>query len=122
MLHLSESEYADLTGQKVKTNKYHNSRCVWEGIKFQSIKEMNRWVELQLLYMAGVIQDLRRQVKFELIPKQSGQRACNYYADFVYIEQGKLVIEDVKSKATATAVYKLKKKLMAAMGYEIRET
>lgn len=34
-----------------------------------------------------------------------------YIADFVYGEKGKTIVEDVKSEATKTEVYKIKKKL-----------
>lgn len=49
---------------------------------------------------------------FTLIPKildQNGkclQRACKYYADFVYKFNGKLVVED--TKGVRTAEYKIK--------------
>lgn len=59
----------------------------------------------------GEIFDLQCQVKFELIPKQDGERACNYIADFVYKNaEGTVFVEDVKGKQTP--VYKIKKKLM----------
>ena len=66
-------------------------------------------------------------MRYTLIPaqRQSGkvvERAATYIADFVYTENGKTVVEDVKSPATRTDVYKLKKKLMLyKFGIEIRE-
>lgn len=103
-------------------NKYGNIKTVTsDGIKHDSIKEANRWCDLLLLQRAGVIQDLQRQVKFELIPKQEGERPVYYIADFVYIENGKRVVEDVKGHRTD--VYKLKKKLMLYIhGIRIKET
>ena len=65
---------------------------------------------LRLLERAGKIKDLKRQVKYELIPKQDGERACTYIADFTYYENGKLVVEDCKG--CQTEVFKIKKKLM----------
>ena len=42
-------------------------------------------------------------------------------ADFVYLENGQLVVEDVKG--VRTPVYKLKKRLMAErFGIEVKET
>jgi ABC-type dipeptide/oligopeptide/nickel transport system ATPase subunit len=77
------------------------------------MKEANRWCELKMLEKAGLIQDLQRQVKFELIPKQDGERAVHYVADFVYVEDGKKIVEDVKSAATKkNKEYVIKRKLL----------
>ncbi len=115
-------------------NKYNAKRTKKDGITFDSQKEANRYAELKLMQRAGLIKDLQLQKKFCLIPTIEGergkikQRATYYIADFVYYEkQGdsnwwKVVVEDVKSPATKTAVYKLKKKLMLwRHGIEIRE-
>ena len=59
---------------------------------------------------AGKITDLKRQVKFELIPKQQGMRATYYVADFTYYEDGEYVVEDCKG--VKTDVFKIKEKLM----------
>ena len=103
-------------------NKYGNIKTVTsDGIKHDSKKEANRWCELNLLLRAGVIQDLKRQVRFELLPKQEGERAVYYKADFVYLENGKLIVED--TKGCRTEGYKLKKKMMLYFhGIKIRET
>lgn len=97
-------------------NKYKNNKVEYDGIIFDSKKEAQRYAELKLLERVGKIKNLKRQVPFTLIPKildQNGkviQRACKYYADFVYQLNGKLVVEDVKG--VRTQVYKIKKKLM----------
>jgi hypothetical protein len=91
-------------------SKYGNRKLVTAEGRFDSIKEWNRWRELKLLERAGQISELRRQVSFELIPKQDGERACHYIADFVYLDdQGKTVVEDCKGMRTD--LYRLKKKL-----------
>lgn len=102
-------------------NKYGNIKTVTsDGIRHDSRKEANRWCELNLLLRAGVIQDLKRQVKFELLPKQEGERAVYYIADFTYIENGKTVVEDVKGMKTKE--YRLKKKMMLYFhGIRIKE-
>jgi hypothetical protein len=101
-------------------SKYHNTKTTVDGIAFDSKKEAARHGELQLLAKAGAIQDLRLQMPFELIPKQAGERAVRYIADFVYMENGKMIVEDVKG--VKTDVYKIKKKLMLAVhGIRIRE-
>ena len=54
----------------------HDARfyCEQNGIdfatveKYDSKKEYDRWLELQVLQRAGEVSDLRRQVEFELIP------------------------------------------------------
>lgn len=79
---------------------------------FDSKREEKRYGELVLLQQIGEISDLKRQVKFELLPRQDGERAVSYFADFTYLQDGKLVAEDVKSKATITTVYILKRKLL----------
>lgn len=92
-----------------------------DGQKFDSVKEFHRWGMLRLLERAGRISDLKRQVKYQLIPKQDGERACYYVADFTYYENGKLVAEDCKGYATE--VFRLKKKLMLWVhGIRIRIT
>ena len=95
-------------------NKYHNSRFTVNGKTFDSKKEAKRYSELVDLAGHGVITDFKTQVKFELIPKQDGKRACSYIADFVYRDaENNLVVEDVKgSKKTLSDSYKIKKKLM----------
>lgn len=80
------------------------------GYVFDSKREFIRWCELRIMERAGLISELRRQVKFELIPKQDGERACNYVADFVYRDKdGKTVVEDCKGMRTEA--YKIKRKL-----------
>jgi hypothetical protein len=103
------------TSMKYATNsKYNNIKTTTsDGIKHDSKKEARRWMELCLLQRAGEISDLKRQVPFELIPKQEGERAVKYIADFVYTENGKQVVEDVKSPATKkNPEYVIKRKLM----------
>lgn len=81
------------------------------GFVFDSTKEYHRWCELRLLERARKITGLQRQVKYELIPKQDGERACTYLADFVYTDSdGKTVVED--AKGVRTDAYKIKRKLM----------
>ena len=103
-------------------SKYFNRKLKTpDGQVFDSVKEFHRWGCLRLLERAGRITDLKRQVKYELIPKQDGERACTYIADFTYYEDGKLVVEDCKG--FKTDAYKIKKKLMLWVhGIRIKET
>lgn len=106
--------------------KYGNQKTEFEGLSFDSKHEFERWVDLRLLEKAGEIQNLRRQVKFELLPAQRGElrteRGVSYIADFVYEQDGKTVVEDAKSKATRTPEYIIKRKLMRwRYGIEVKE-
>ena len=97
-------------------NKYRNRKTEIDGIVFDSMKEAQRYAELQILQRAGKIRDLSMQVEFELIPKQAGERACKYKADFVYhmADTGKMVVEDVKGykEGAAYQLFSIKRKLM----------
>lgn len=123
-------------------SKYKNKKVVLpDGTVFDSEKEYKRWCELCLLEKAGVIKNLRRQVPFVLIPtqyeevvrfsKKTGkqlksktkvaEKVCLYYADFTYLENEKLVVEDTKGKRTEK--YIIKRKLMLERyGIKIKET
>jgi len=96
-------------------SKYHNRKTEVDGITFDSKHEALRWVELKYMQRAGMISDLKRQVRFQLVPpiRKDGkvvQRAVDYVADFTYQQNGNLVVED--AKGMKTDVYKIKKKLM----------
>ncbi len=105
--------------------KYHAKKTELDGITFDSRKEAQRYAELRLLERSGAIHNLQRQVRYELIPAQKKdgktiERACHYIADFVYEENGKTVVEDVKGYRTKE--YVLKRKLMLQVhGIEVRE-
>lgn len=95
-------------------NKYRNVKCVYDGLKFDSKKEAQRYAELKVLEKCGAIQNLKTQVKFCIVPKtEKNRRARFYIADFVYTENGVNTIEDVKSPITRrNPVYSLKKALV----------
>lgn len=104
-----------------RQNKYKAKKVKMDGMTFDSQKEANRWFSLRLLERAGKIQNLKRQVRIEIVPKSDFGRALYYIADFVYKEDGKTVVED--SKGFRTDVYKLKKRLVAEKyGIVIKET
>lgn len=117
--------------------KYHSKKVTRNGITYDSVKEYKRHCELLLLERAGVIQDLQRQVEFELIPAQREpdrvgvrggkikgktiEQAVRYIADYVYTENGQKVVEDVKGVKTKD--YIIKRKLMLWVhGIRIKET
>lgn len=103
-------------------NKYNAKKTTVDGIVFDSIIEGNRYCELKLLQRAGQISDLKWQVPFVLFEKSKYGRKLVYKADFTYMQNGQLVVEDTKSKATKTQVYLLKKRILAEKyGIEIKE-
>jgi hypothetical protein len=105
-------------------SKYLNKKTVVHGITFDSKAEASRYLELVMLQNSGAITNLEMQVPFELIPKQDGERPVKYLADFVYCENGKKVVEDVKSPITRKKPdYIIKRKLLKFRhNVEIKET
>lgn len=106
-------------------NKYHARKATVDGITFDSRREADRYLVLKSMEEDGAIEDLRRQVRYELVPAfdvdGKHYRPVYYVADFVYVEDGKEVVEDVKGMVTD--VYRLKSKLFARRyGKVIKET
>lgn len=134
---------------KAKANKYHNTpteRVTASGavLHFDSQKEARRYDVLTDRLQAGQIRDLRLQVEFTLQEAYTDTEGCRvrairYKADFTYYrppENGShaaywadqtgtpwvLVVEDVKSRATKTQKYAIKKKLLKErFGLDITE-
>lgn len=109
-------------------SKYNAKKISLNGQTFDSKREFERWCELSLLQRGKAITDLKRQVKFELIPAQKDEngkvieRAVTYIADFTYIDRktGRTVVED--AKGVRTKEYIIKRKLMLYIhGIQIRE-
>lgn len=103
-------------------SKFNNVKTEVDGLRFDSKKEAQRYVQLRLRERIGEIVSLEIQPRFRL--EVNGQKVCEYRADFRYTEQatGRVVVEDVKGGPTATPVYRLKKKLVKALhGIEVTE-
>lgn len=115
----------DLTPIRLKSpkrSKYGAKKTEFDGLMFDSKREAARWGELKMLHRLGRITMLRRQVAYILAPsvKFKGARAAKpavkFIADFDYIEGGNLVVEDVKSPATAKLpAFQLKRHLMLSV-------
>ena len=113
-------------------SKYKNKKVEVDGMKFDSKREYNRWMELQIMEKAGLISNLQRQVPFELIPKQKvniqkgtghitvSERSVKYIADFVYMQDGRKVVEDTKGLRTPEYVIK-RKLLLYRYGLKVNE-
>ena len=120
----------EITGEP--KNKFNAVKVVIDGIEFDSTTEGDRYRELKVLVRAGLIKDLETQPVFILVKsvKFSGDKkatpAMRYTADFRYydIKKGKVIVEDVKSKATAKLTdYRMRRHMMLAFhGIEILET
>lgn len=121
-----------------KKNKYNAKSVEYDGIQFDSQREALRYRELVYLLNDGIITNLKRQVKYVLIPAQRepaiiGKRGgvkpgklieheCSYIADFVYevVETGETIVEDTKGMRTKD--YIIKRKLMLFVyGIRIKE-
>ncbi len=119
--------------------KYGNKRVEWQGIAFDSKKEMQRYLVLKEAQDKGIISDLELQPKWELIPKitetyvkhlktkdkvceRTAQLPITYTADFGYVKDGERIIEDVKiSPKMLPKEFVLKVKMMRAIhGIKIR--
>lgn len=92
-----------------------------------SMKEGRRLEELRLMQTAGEITDLIAHPSFDLIAwSPAGPRIIGRYtADAAYREQGRPIVEDVKSTATkARQDYSLRRRIFCANHPEIehRET
>ena len=99
-----------------KYNKYNAKKTEFMGYKFDSKWEAERYGQLSSMALAGVVKDLQRQVKYEIVV--NNHKICNYIADFVYTlvhENGKKekIVED--AKGVQTTDFKLKMKLMKAV-------
>lgn len=115
--HWSIEEYREYQKKGNKKSKYGAVKTQIDGHTFDSKKESKRFQELKLLERAGKIKDLKLQPKFELQPSfiKNGKlyHSINYIADFSYFDVNKrtTIVEDVKSEATKTKVYEIKRKL-----------
>lgn len=112
-----------------KGRKYNNKKVEYNGILFDSKKEKDRFVFLKEAEEQGLISNLQRQVKFELLPaikekyikhlktkekecERTVQLAISYTCDFQYEKDGVVVVEDIKpSPALIPKEFVLKEKL-----------
>lgn len=127
---VSIAEYRKL----VKRSKYRNTKVkyVENGVEKtkDSIKEYCRIRYLKQLEKEGKISDLQEQVVFLIQDKildEKGkvvERAIKFIADATYKEDGKSIVEDVKSWITKrNPTYILKRKMFKKLypEYEFRE-
>ncbi len=112
MIEMSVNEWKKATGGK---NKFGAIKTVCkQKHRHDSKKEATRCSELYAIQRGGGISSLKQQPKFVLLKgfwcQHEKIRPICYVADFSYMENGVLVIEDVKGRRTD--VYLLKKKML----------
>lgn len=96
-------------------SKYKAKKTEIDGITFDSKAEAKRYQELKLLERAGQIKHLSLQPRFMLqegfvnVHTGKKERMIEYVADFMYLENNVIIVEDVKGVKTAD--YKIKRKL-----------
>lgn len=113
--------------------KYNNKKAEYDGITFDSTKEMKRYIVLKKAQEDGIISDLMLQVKFELIPavrekyikhlktkdkecERTIQLPITYTCDFAYYKDGEYIVSDVKaSPKMLPKDFVLKEKMMFAL-------
>ena len=76
-----------------------------QSVKFASIAEARRYDELRLMELAGAITNLVLQPRYILqkaFTSNEGEKvpAITYTADFRYLEEGQVIVEDVKGRQT----------------------
>lgn len=102
----------------VRTDEIGKQKRTVDGRLFASEAEANKYCELKLLQTAGVISNLECQKRFRLTV--NGVFVTTYIADFVFSQDGVMVVMD--RKGFQTDVYKIKKQLMlACLGITITE-
>lgn len=112
---MTAKQFRNMLQQK-KTNKYNAVKTEIDGVVFDSKKEAERYACLRLLAKEGKVKNLQRQVRFVLQDEfinndKQKVRPIFYIADFCYERNGIKFVEDVKSPATRTQIYKIKKKM-----------
>lgn len=126
--------------KREKGKKYNNTKVEYDGIKFDSKKEMQRYIVLKDAENSGAISNLELQVKYELIPAvreeyvehlktkdkvktRTLQLPITYTCDFQYFKDGVLIVEDVKaSPKMLPKEFVLKEKMMFALkGIKIKK-
>lgn len=113
--------YFNVKEEKLRS-KYGNIKVEYDGMKFDSKKELKCWQELKLREKAGEIYRLKRQVPFDLIVH--GKKIGKFTADFVWEEKCDCpplpdafveIVADAKSPATRKeTAYRLRKRIFEA--------
>ena len=95
-----------------KYNKYKAIKTKIDNITFDSKKEARRYTELKQMQKIGIIKELQCQPRIPLVV--NGKQIGHYVGDFKYLDKltNTYILEDVKTEATKTPIYRLKKKIL----------
>lgn len=88
-----------------KVNKFKNVWCYFKGIRFQSKLEREFYI-----WISKFASEFGYRFQFQ-VPYQLSERR-RYVADFVFTKGEKIIVVDVKSPATITEIFKLKRDIM----------
>lgn len=103
----------EFINQTAKKKKFRNVSQLYNGVRYDSIKEAKYAQELDWLLKLGEIKSWSRQIRIDL--KVNGVHIANMYPDFlVEHNDGELEIKEVKSKITMTPEWKLKWAILGA--------
>lgn len=120
-------------------NKFGANKVKIKGITFDSKYEADRYLYLLDLYKTGKISHLKLQHSFRIIKKviklvpvqlktkvrydeRVVEKEARYTCDFLYEENGKIIVEEFKSQMTCSLPdYILRRKLMVNKIYDHNE-
>lgn len=112
-------------------SRYANvEKPVCDGHKFDSKRELQRYLELKLMLKVKLIKALELQPRIDIViggvqvRYYPSGRKMQYVGDFRYVdmETGETVIEDTKMQSGhRPEIYKFKRALVHAMGLVITE-
>lgn len=105
-------------------------KVVVDGEVYNCMNDYYIWCDLRQLEKDGKISELKKYVKYVLLPAQRDgtgkivEHEVSYIADFEYIENGEQVAEDTKNyaKGAAYQLFSIKRKLMLhKFGIRVKE-
>lgn len=108
-----------IRSRKKKHQKYNNTKTEYDGIMFDSKKELRMYVVLKRWREEGRIEGLELQKTYELQPRfvinKNGNirvnRPITYTPDFVFFDKEQNRVRILDAKGMKTDTYLLKKKL-----------
>ena len=98
--------------RSVPRNKFNAIRVEADGHTVDSKREHARYEELKLLQKAKQVSNLVVHPVYVL--RAFDQEICKIVPDFEYVENGKWIVEEVKSDPTITPTFRIKLKLFRA--------
>jgi hypothetical protein len=96
---------------KKQFRKFKNHLVIIDHLKFDSLREAQKYSQRCFLAAQRIIKDLQIHPSFELCV--NGTKICKYVSDFAYTYNGKQIVEDIKG--VETPAFKIKAKLFRAL-------